>query len=222
MNNLSILVNGAGIAGLTVAHLLAKAGARVTVVERSPVLRTAGQGIDVTGFGREVLRKLGIEDIVKANTTREDGTRIVDTSNRTAAHFPIEPNKGGQTFSPTNELEISRGKLVDVLYTLTKAQSKITHVFNNSASSLVQDPHTRKVKVAFANDDPDTTITAPAEYDLVIAADGQFSRTRRMAWGEEVSRATSVPLHMTCAFFTIPWTPADGSTSRICFLPGRR
>lgn len=214
MNNLRILVSGAGVAGLTTAHFLAKAGAKVTVIERASALRAAGQGIDVNGPGRGVLRHLKIEEIVKANTTKEEGTRIVDNHNRSYADFGV--GEDGKGMSPTNELEISRGRLVDILHDKTKEQPNVDHIFGDYIKSISQEKEAGKVTVGFAES------SALQDYDLVIAADGFRSRTRRLAWGDEVSKTAVHHLHHFTAWFTMPWIPADSQWSRACFIPGRR
>ncbi|MFD8638548.1 NAD(P)-binding protein, partial [Streptomyces sp. NPDC059656] len=45
--NERILISGAGLAGLTLAHWLARHGMRPTIVERARELRTGGNGVDV-------------------------------------------------------------------------------------------------------------------------------------------------------------------------------
>ena len=73
---LSILISGAGVAGTTLALSLARHPSfhprpNVTIVERSPVPRT----IDVRGPGVHLLRKLGIEEKVRARNTTETAQR---------------------------------------------------------------------------------------------------------------------------------------------------
>lgn len=51
----NILISGAGIAGPVLAFWLVRYGAKVTIVERAPQLRTAGQTIDIRGAGLEVI-----------------------------------------------------------------------------------------------------------------------------------------------------------------------
>ena len=84
---MDILVSGASIAGPTVAYWLAKAGHRVTVIERAESLRTAGQNIDVRGSGREVLRRMNLEAAGGVTTRTGAGGavhRARDSSRRTA------------------------------------------------------------------------------------------------------------------------------------------
>lgn len=51
MFGLNVLIVGASIAGPTAAYWFAKAGAKVTIIERFPKLRTSGQGIDIRTVG---------------------------------------------------------------------------------------------------------------------------------------------------------------------------
>lgn len=61
-----ILITGASIAGNTAALTLARHGVDVTVVERAAGFRDGGQNIDIRGVGRDVLRRLGLEQAALA------------------------------------------------------------------------------------------------------------------------------------------------------------
>ena len=50
MNNKTILISGAGIAGPTLAFWLKAAGFEPTLIERAPALRTGGYVIDFWGL----------------------------------------------------------------------------------------------------------------------------------------------------------------------------
>src|SRR5689334_9388973 len=54
------LISGLGIAGPTLAYWLHRAGADVTIVERSPALRTSGYVIDFWGTGYNVAERMGL------------------------------------------------------------------------------------------------------------------------------------------------------------------
>lgn len=69
MGNRSILVSGASIAGPAAASWLAAAGWDVTVVERFDHLRDEGQNVDLRGTGREVVRRMGLEDAVSTSSS---------------------------------------------------------------------------------------------------------------------------------------------------------
>ena len=66
-----ILITGASVAGNTAAWWLGRAGFDVTVVERAPAFRDGGQHIDVRGSGREVLRRMGLEQSALEQGTGE-------------------------------------------------------------------------------------------------------------------------------------------------------
>ncbi|KAJ3011560.1 hypothetical protein HKX48_006776 [Thoreauomyces humboldtii] len=228
MNNLRILVSGGGLAGLTAAHFLAKAGARVTVIERSPVLRAAGQGVDFAGAARRVLDQMGILSLVKTSSTSEKGTHVVDSDDTRRASFPVPdpPPEGSYTeqgsgFSPTNEIEISRGKLVDIMYRKAKENDGIQWMFGSRVTSLNQDDGAGVVTVSFKGEE-DGSSPPTGTFDLVVGADGMGSRMRTMTFGSEVSSASVKPVDQHTAYFTIPWTPQDGQWSRIHPLPQRR
>ena len=77
MSQLKALVVGASIAGPMAAYWLAKAGARVTVIERFPRLRTNGQAIDIRSTGVTVMRKIpGMEAAVRAKTMPMEGIAL--------------------------------------------------------------------------------------------------------------------------------------------------
>lgn len=107
-----VLVTGASIAGCTAAWWLSHLGNEVTVVERTAEFRDGGQNIDVRGIGREVLRRMGLEQRVLECGTGETGTAWVDGDGRIVAQFTTD-ELGGD--GPTAEMEILRGDLARVL-----------------------------------------------------------------------------------------------------------
>ena len=57
---MKILISGAGIAGSTLAYWLAHYGFEVTIVEKSPELRTGGYIIDFWGAGFNVADRIAL------------------------------------------------------------------------------------------------------------------------------------------------------------------
>ena len=72
----SILISGAGIAGLTAALALAGKGFRVEVHEKAPKLETAGAGIQLSPNALRVLGRLGVLKAVQAVSALPAGIRI--------------------------------------------------------------------------------------------------------------------------------------------------
>ena len=55
-----IIINGAGIAGPTLAYWLRKAGHEVVLVEAAPQVRTGGYAIDFGLVGYDIAEKMGL------------------------------------------------------------------------------------------------------------------------------------------------------------------
>lgn len=66
----SVTVLGAGVAGLAVATLLARAGAEVCVLEQADAIREVGAGLQISPNGMAVLRAMGLEPALAAVSPR--------------------------------------------------------------------------------------------------------------------------------------------------------
>lgn len=172
MSGLKILVVGASIAGPTTAYWLAKAGAKVTVVERFLSLRAGGQAVDIRTAGVAVMRKMSdMEEQVRAKSTQEEGVSLVQEDGRPYGVIRATGNPDQQSL--ISEYEILRGHLSTILYDLTKNDENIKYIFGEQVSSMHRgkddnDP----IAVQFANGTP------AASFDLVVGSDGAASRTR--------------------------------------------
>lgn len=177
MSKLNVLVVGASIAGPTAAYWFAKAGAKVTVIERFPKLRTSGQSIDIRTVGVTVMRKMpGMEAAVRAKKTEIDGISFVRDNGRPYGTITATGNPDQQSL--VSEYEIFRGELAQILFDLTKDNENIKYVFGEQVASVRQnEKDDAPIAVEFANRLP------TSKYDLVIACDGATSRTRAMGLG---------------------------------------
>ncbi|MFI6927198.1 FAD-dependent monooxygenase [Nonomuraea spiralis] len=161
--NERILISGASIAGLTLAHWLTRYGFRPTVVERAPRPRAGGNGVDVRDNAVEVAERMGIMPRVRALATDVHGMKFVDAADRPVARVDIRDPRS---------VEIMRGDLVALLSGATDAEI----VSGDSIRELEQDDD--GVRVTFEH--------APARtFDLVVGADGMHSHVRRLAFGPE-------------------------------------
>ncbi|MFC5788560.1 FAD-dependent monooxygenase [Agromyces tardus] len=203
---MKVLVSGAGIAGLALAHVLADGGHDVVVVEIAPALRSGGQLVDLRGTSREAAARMGLLSRIEEAQLAQRGMRYVDDDNRTLAVIGVELFGGN---GPVADLEIVRGELTRVLFDATAG--RVEHRFDDSIVALEQDDDGVDVRFDRA---------APERFDLVVAADGVHSRVRRLLWGEEAQFAR--PLGGRMSFFTVPEPePLDG-WSLLDVLPGRR
>ena len=151
----SILISGSSIAGPALAYWLNAHGWQTTVVERFDELRDDGQNIDVRGAGREVARRMGIEDAIRAASTGETGTEFVNADGSPVARFAAgESDSGGATA----ELEILRGQLSRIIVDRTRTDT--TYVFGDRIVAL--DDGQDGVTVTFATDrSPSTWWSSP-------------------------------------------------------------
>lgn len=222
---LNVLIVGAGVCGPALAMLLqgSDPSHKITVVERSPSLRTTGQQIDLKNQGVDVLRKMALLDTVKAHCVNETGLEILDSDGKPLALFGISPS-GQRRITLTSEYEIMRGDLVNVLYKAGLEQyEKLKHTLRKGGGLAYEFDKT--ITELNQNDDGvDVTFSDGQQkhYDLVVAADGQGSKTRRLAFGQEVSDAAWNPLGVQAAYFSIPRIEGEGGLARSFNALGRR
>ncbi|KAK4626339.1 FAD-dependent monooxygenase asL4 [Fulvia fulva] len=206
MSILKVVISGAGIAGPVAAYFLAQANAEVTVIERAPAPRRGGQNVDIRGHGLTVLQRMGVEDAIRAKTTEEKGLRFVDADNRSWADFPVDDGKGF-----TSDIEIMRGDLANILYEHSKGH--VTYRFGDSVRSFSEDDEGIDIQLESGK-----TIHA----DVLIAADGWNSATRKLAFGSDISQSSVNDLGQWTAWFTIPPSPSDSYWARWYNAPGKR
>lgn len=193
----------------------------ITIVERSPTLRSFGQQIDLKTQAPYVLRKMGLLDKIRSRCVNESGLEMVDSTGRQIAYFGASAS-GERRPGLTSEYEIMRGDMVQILYDASIKQNKelkvgpgqeITYSFGQTITAL--DQSAQGVDVTFSDG-------RKQRYDLVIAADGQSSRTRRLAFGQEASDAAFNSLGIHGAYFSIPRIDGEGTLARGHLAPGRK
>ncbi|MCV7135477.1 FAD-dependent monooxygenase [Mycobacterium hodleri] len=171
MTTRTVLISGAGIAGPVLAYWLKRYDFSPTIVERAPELRDSGQNVDVRGIGREVLRRMGLEDRVRASGTGEVGLRFIDDHGRSLGEFPVGDSATGD--GPTAELEILRSQLSRLL---VDEAGELEFLFGERIVSVAQDESGFDVTFAGAN---------TRRFDLLIVAEGIRSTTRNAVFGAE-------------------------------------
>ena len=181
------VISGAGIAGPALAHQLATRGWQTTVIERFPERREEGQNIDdVRGAAREVARRMGIEDDLRAANTGEVGMRFIRDDGSVAASFPV--SAPGEIDGPTAEFEILRGELSRILIEHTRDSTD--YRFDTQLDDLIDcgDHITAALRDG-------TTIDA----DLVVIAEGLRSRSRRYVTPVDVDELGMYVAYLTLA-----------------------
>lgn len=206
MPDIKVLIVGASIAGPTAAYWFAKAGAKVTIIERFPQLRTNGQNVDIRTTGVTVMRNMpGMEAAVRSSVTPMKGFNFVNTNGKPLATMKATGNPNQQSL--VSEYEILRGDLARIIFDMTKDNENISYVFGEQVVSM-QQHHKQNdggpITVEFSNGFPKST------YDLVVACDGANSRTRAIGLGCGVRDYTK-PLNWWAAYFSIQEDVLDGS-----------
>lgn len=203
MEKKKVLVSGASIAGPTLAFWLHRFGFEVTVIERAAELRMGGQNIDVRKEAQKIVRRMGLEDKIRAANTGELGVRFVDEKNRVIGEFP----KSNSGFG-TAELEILRGDLAKILYEATS--KNVAYIFGDRITGL--DEKEDCVTVNFKKAQHRT-------FDFVIAADGIRSTTRKLIFGDEPHIKY---IGVYCSYLSIPQTANDDKWAYWYNAPGSR
>ncbi|KAK2006840.1 FAD binding domain protein [Colletotrichum eremochloae] len=191
MAKLKILICGGGLAGNSLAFWLTKQQHDVTVLERFPTLRLTGLQIDIRGHGIEVMKRMGLEQAFHSKAVHEQGLEFVNSTGKQKAYFPANRSgKGLQGF--TSEYEIMRGDFCRIIYDSIQGRAK--YVFGKTVQSFEQKEES--VEVLFSDGEK-------GEFDLLIGADGQWSRTRNMMLGPEAPNPVTF-LGVYVAYFTAP------------------
>lgn len=206
---LKILICGGGCAGPALAYLLIRSGHQVVVCERFAALRASGAQIDLRAQGIEVVRRMGLLDVIRSKLVDEAGVAIVDS--RGNVKGTIMANKSGKgALSLTSEYEIMRGDLVRILYDATK--NDVEYIFGKTVERFEQDES--QVVVQFSDSSSDT-------FDLLVGADGQGSRIRKAILpSDSPDPYRRLGIHM--AYWFIPRIETDNNIRRTYLSPGGR
>jgi len=168
----TVLISGASVAGLTLAHWLRRRGCTPTVVERAPGLRPGGQAVDVRGVALDVLERTGVLDEARRLRTRMRGMSMLDADGTELWRSTELALSSGRFDSP--DVELLREDLTRLLH--SRAQDGVEYLFGDSVTAL--DQSTDGVRVRFRH-------AAPRTFDAVVGADGLRSTVRRLAFGPE-------------------------------------
>lgn len=169
---MDVLISGASMAGLTAAHWFARAGARVTVVERAGAPRTGGAPIDVRGDALGVAERMGIlGEVERQRVPDGDGPgRVLSVNGDHVANIDLTWFAN----ETDDDIEINRGRLNDLL--LSVVPPEVAFRYETWVDAI--DDGGLGATVTFNHG---TT----ARYDLVVGADGLHSNTRTLVFGPE-------------------------------------
>lgn len=168
-----VLVSGAGIAGLTLAHCLHRAGIECTVVEKSSSVRPEGYMIDFFGSGYDVAERLGmLPDLERIHYPID---RLVFLTSSGREKYSIRYTQVRRLFDGRH-FNFLRGDLEQVLY--SKVPGRVDVRFGVVVESVRQNAAGIEVRLS------DRTVTRA---DIVVGADGVHSNVRRLCFGTETA-----------------------------------
>jgi 2-polyprenyl-6-methoxyphenol hydroxylase-like FAD-dependent oxidoreductase len=205
-----VLVVGAGIGGMSAAISLRRIGATVDLIDIDPNWRVYGAGITITGPTLRAFKQLGVYDDIAATGYVGEGIRVCNVNGDFVRDLatPIDPAAGvagcGGIMRPALHKVLSRETLA----------SGATIRLGVSVDGMRQDADA--VDVSFSDG-------TAGRYDIVIGADGIYSRTRDQIFpnapkpeytGQSVWRVTTQrPAHIDRRHFFL------GGPMKVGFTP---
>lgn len=187
MKHKTVLISGAGIAGLTLAYWLKRHGFIPTLIEQSPNLRTGGYKIDLRGVALDILKRMGIYSTIVENRTVITRAVCVDEAGDQVTQMSTDLLG---TRLEGIDLEIMRGTLCLIM---KEALGEIDSIFGDSIAYVADSAD--GVYVEFEKNKPRT-------FDIVIGADGLHSTVRRLVFGDESNFSQEFGVYVSV--FSIP------------------
>lgn len=201
-----IAINGAGIAGTTLAYWLCKFGHEVLLVEQAPRLRTGGYILDLWGLGYDVAEKMGLLPQFQEMQCSVEELRIVDRQGRTCGGYPAQVLL---RLTHDRFIALSRSEIAATIYGLL--DGKIETLFGDSITAI--EDHGKRATLSFEH--------APQrEVDLVVGADGLHSRVRQLVFGPETKFEFPLGCHVA-SFEAKGYRPRDERATVILGTPGQ-
>ncbi len=173
MDNLKVVIIGAGMAGLTTGIALRQAGYEVEIYDRVSELRPAGAGISLWSNGVKVLNRLGLGKEIAQIGGQMDRVGYYSNTGEKLTDFSLQPlvERVGQRPYPVARTDL-QGMLLNVFGAENvRLNSKCVEIKEGADS----------ITAIFADG-------SQATGNVLIAADGTHSMTRSYILGHPVER----------------------------------
>jgi 2-polyprenyl-6-methoxyphenol hydroxylase-like FAD-dependent oxidoreductase len=160
-----VLIIGGGFSGMAAAIQLRKAGASVDIVEIDPAWRSYGAGITLSGASLRALRAIGALEAFLEQGAAADGVDVFSAAEHRIASLPT-PRLAGADVPGGGA--IMRPALAAILAKATRACGASVRL---GVTFEKIEANADGVHVIFSDGSQDA-------YDLAVAADGLYSKTR--------------------------------------------
>jgi len=204
---MKIAINGAGIAGPTLAYWLNEYGHEVLLVEQAPELRRGGYVIDFWGVGYDIAEKMGLIPKIRKLGYQLKEVRLVDQNGRKNGGFSTDVFNRMTNGRFTS---IRRSDLSAAIY--GALGEDVETIFGDSITNIEDEEHGLQLSFEHA---------PPREVDLVVGADGLHSRIRQLAFGPEADYEVPLGYHVA-AFNVQGYEPRDELVYVSHAIPGRQ
>ena len=202
-----IAINGAGIAGPTLAFWLLRSGHEVLLVEEAPQLRRGGYVIDFWGIGYDIAEKMGLTVQLRELGYRVREVRFVDSRGRWSGGFSTDVF---DRMTDGRFTSLRRSDLAAAIY--GTIDGRVETLFGDSVAGI--EMLGKGVRVRFDH-------AAARDVDLVIGADGLHSRIRARVFGAEEQFEITLGYHVA-AFEVKGYRPRDELVYLSHGVPGRQ
>jgi 2-polyprenyl-6-methoxyphenol hydroxylase-like FAD-dependent oxidoreductase len=166
----NILIVGGGIAGTALAGLL-QDSYNVTLIEEGKEWRTIGYAVGIWKSGLDILKKLNLSELFWKNAYQSTAGALLDAKGKRLMEMSFRRiGEGVITQAVTRE---------DLHRVLIAKISGVKVFFGTTVKSLTQAD--KSVEIIFSDD-------SKGRYDLVVGADGVYSKTREKVFGKKPLR----------------------------------
>ena len=178
--NSSVLISGAGFAGLASAWWMNRLGYSVTVVELAKGVRRGGTPVNIRDGVIDVVKRMNLLERIIAASLPARPVTFLD-----AHGSPLPLALSQAEAEPEEEYEIERDVLLDMMF--EEVKDDVEFLFGDSIRRI--DESADEVVVKLKSGDEHS-------FSLVLGCDGTHSDVRRMCFGEE----SSFLLFLQCYF----------------------
>jgi 2-polyprenyl-6-methoxyphenol hydroxylase-like FAD-dependent oxidoreductase len=206
----SVLIVGGGVGGMSTALSLSALGMRVELIDIDPEWRVYGAGITITGPTLRAFKGLGVYEDICAQGYVGEEIQVCDVSGQPIRRLATPMPDGSGVHGSGG---IMRPVLHNILSTRVR-QAGVTVNLGVTVNELRQDG--AGVEVTFSDE-------RRARYDLVIGADGVYSKVRQLIFpnapqpfytGQSAWRVTTPrPPQVQCRHFYL------GGPNKVGFSP---